>query len=106
VEKAYEKIEDQSEYGFGLWARFMIQHPKDFGGFQENEVVNVARALSDRTISPSQGARTLLIQMTEDSYVFGTYDLETNNPSISEELDLDQSIEGEWTFLYFSYSAE
>lgn len=44
--------------------------------------------------------------MTEDSFVFGTYDLETNNESLAEELDLDQTIEGEWTFLYFSYSAE
>jgi hypothetical protein len=38
--------------------------------------------------------------------VFGTYDLETNNPSLYEELDFDRQIEGQWTFFSYSYSRE
>lgn len=51
----------------GFWARFIFTHPKDFHGFREDEVINVARATELRSISDGakQGTRTLLVQMAE-----------------------------------------
>jgi len=50
------------------------------------------------------GDRTLGIWLGASSYYFSTYDVTTQTPNLVKGIAIDD-IEGEWTFIYFSYSS-
>lgn len=99
------QISDASEYGFGLWVRYLHNIPEKSDGLA-NEWYHVARLTESYPLSDNSapGDQTLAILLGRRSYRFGTYDVAEPSTSVTQDVQHGAHIDGVWTYLYFSYS--
>lgn len=60
--------------------------------------------VKDNKDNTNLGDRALAIWVGAGYYHFTTYNQANNLPSINQNVDYGDQLEGQWNFIYFSYS--
>ena len=66
----------------------------------------LARLTSSKKYQDSSelGDRVLSIMVGKGFYQFGTYDIKGNNANVVNQVPYGDNLEGNWNYLYFSYT--
>ncbi|CAD8058815.1 unnamed protein product [Paramecium sonneborni] len=101
-----EEVDEQTSYSIGMWTKYYTAIPKRL--LQKPDWLHIARLTINQNHKNYEniGDRTLAIFIGRQYYGFFTYNAINNNPNIVQNIRYDDNLEGEWNFIYFSYSSE
>ncbi|CAD8140693.1 unnamed protein product [Paramecium octaurelia] len=107
VDETKESEEDLVEYGYGFWARFLSAYPVRLLNGKNAPWYFVSRLTSNQNYGNiAMGDRTLAVWLGQGYYHFTTCDKKSNNPNVIQNINYPNDIEGVWTYIYYSYSAQ
>lgn len=85
----------------------MVAYPKRLPNGKDAPWYFVARLTSNKKYDNiGMGDRILALWLGKGFYHFTTCDAPKSNPNVAANIDYPSDIDGLWTYVYYSYSAE
>jgi hypothetical protein len=103
VEK--NNLVDVTEYGYSLWLRYMTRYPVVMPNGKNSPWYTVARLTNKKLYTNVDvGDRVLAVFLGQGFYQFTTNDVVSANPNIFRNVPFVGDIEGQWIYIYYSYT--
>lgn len=99
------KLDGHTDYGYGFWAKFRLAHPIRIIDKPAWQSIVRFTINQDHQDVKTVGDRTLANFLGRGFYHFSTYNLNNNAVNVIQNINYENSLEGVWNFIYFSYSA-
>jgi hypothetical protein len=98
-----EEVESSTEYSVSVWARWLTTYPTRLL-YKEayHSIFRLAEKIEYQDAA-DMGDRTLSAFVARGSYLFSTYDENTNRPAVNVDIPYHNELEGQWNLIHFSY---
>lgn len=98
-----EEVESSREYSVSVWTRWLTTYPTRLL-FKENyhSIFRLSENIKYED-AQSMGDRVLSAFVNRGSYLFSTYDENSDRPAVNVEVPYHDQLEGHWNLIHFSY---
>jgi hypothetical protein len=97
-------LEGVTEYGYGLWTRWLMTTPTRVIEKQPwHQLIRLSNTRKYEDMS-AFGNRVLAIWVGKGYYHFTTYDKKANKVNVWQNVNYKDDLEGNWNYIYYSYT--